>query len=763
MNTRLSSRPMPWLVLLLVCWFSTAAATEDVQLEIPLARLMSADRPLRLEKAHGIHTLSIPLSARTQVRTATLELRLVNSVSLLKHRSQLTVSLNERVVAQVPLDPQAPEASALVKIPAGYFKPGYNRLRFEAAQHYTERCEDSTAPELWTEIDTQQSRLLLELRPRDLGDVRLSELDELFDEKLWGEHRVNLVSAGQTDEQILQWGGLLAQGVALRFNYVPVAFRHLKAAPAAEPVNPELRFPGLEQTPLADGDSLLVGTREQLAPFLGAAVAGRIQGAHIAVYPLDADPRRLVLLVTGDSPEQVTLAARAFAFLTLPFPDSRWMSVDSVQPPPSVPHSTGARLLPNGDYPFSRFGFHTRTLKGMDVEPAVLNLTMPPDLYAPETTEVELDLHLAFGAGMRNDSVLNLFLNGNFETSIPLADPRGGNYSHYRVKIRLRDLQPGPNSIELRPLLIPLVSGECELLNSDNLLLTLFEDSRLRMPNASHFASLPDLRLFALTGFPHTEKGDGSDLYLHLAAADPDTAAAAWTLLGKLAQRNGMALHQARVSLQRPREPVPAVVLGGLADLDPTLLAEAPIRPGDPAAVPYPVAPAIASDEGSMGWLDRLSWKVRDFLALEDTPTRGYRQALVHLGGGPGRYTMAMQYRSRALGDGPITLFAAEDAATLSNGIERLIQPEFWNSLSGDVTLWREARDSIASARLGDDFQVGELDAWWWANFQLSRNPWAWGALVLTLVLTLAWLGTHLLKAFRRRHRPDSGTADVDK
>ncbi len=757
-----SARCRRWLALLLAGWVFPALAAQDILLEIPLAKLMSSDRPLRLEKAQGTHTLSVPLSARTQLRSATLELNLVNSVALLKHRSQLVVRINDRVVAQVPLDPAAPEAGARVKIPAGYFEPGYNRLSFSAAQHYTEQCEDATAPELWTEIDSLKSRLILEIRPRELGDARLSELDQLFDEKRWGENRVNIVTAGATDDRLLQWGGLLAQGVALRYHYIPVSFRHLAATPTELPAAEGRTFPGLEQARLAGGDNLLVGTREQLLPYLSEEIAGRIDGAHLALYPLDADPGRLVLLVSGTTPEEVTLAARTFGLISLPYPDSRWMRVDSLQTPPPAPHTGRNRVLPNGDYAFSRFGFRTRTLQGMDAEPATLTVELPPDLYAPESAMVELDLHLAYGAGMRSDSVLNLFLNGQFETSIALTDPAGGNYSHYRVKIPLRSLRPGPNSIELRPLMVPMVSGECVLLNTDNLVLTLFEDSRLIMPNASHFTNLPNLRLLGLTGFPHTVQGDGSDLFLHLSDGDPAVSGAAWTLLGKLAQRAGQPLDQARVSLERPRPPMPTLVLGSLAGLDPELLADAPLRPGDKGLVPYPVAPAPAPGEGGTGWMEQLYWQLRDFLDIEPAVEADSRLARVRLQGGPGRYTLAMQYRSRALGERTATVLLAEDAATLEAGVQRLIRPEFWNGLAGDLTLWRDSRDSIVSARLGEDFQVGQLDLWWRANFHLSRNPWLWGGLVLGLVLAMAWLSMRLLGTFRRRHRPDSDSGSED-
>ena len=753
------SRQLPWLLLLLTCWAGVVTAGEDRVLDIPLAKLMTSDRPLRLEQARGSHTLSVPLSARSQLRSATLELNLVNSVSLLKHRSQLRISLNDRIVAQLPLDPAAPEATARVNIPAGYFKPGYNRLGFSAAQHYTERCEDATAPELWTEIDTLKSRLSLRLRPRDLSDARLSELNDLFDEKLWGEHRVNILSQGALDDQRLAWGGLLAQGVALRFNYVPVHFRHQPAKASKQATAEGGNFPGLAQQALTESDNILVGTLEQLRPYLGEAVIERIDGAHLALYPLDADPRRLLVLVSGTTPEEVSRAARAFAYIDLPYPDTRWMRVDRIETAPAIPHATTSRVLPNGSYPLSRFGFQTRSLQGMGGDSVSLNIELPPDLYAPENTKVELDLHLAYSAGMREDSVLHLYLNGNFETSVPLSNPAGGSYRHYRVDLPLRTLQPGFNHLELKPRLIPRVTGDCTFVNTDNLVITLFEDSRLIMPDAAHFTTLPDLRLFHQTGFPHTVQSDGSDLHLHLASNDSAVAGAAWTLLGKLTQRAGMPLEQASLSLQPPPSGS-AILIGALTDLDPTLLDGAPMRPGNNGLAAHPVAPGLQRWEGDIGWLDKLQRRILSVLRMEEPAPVQQRRTRIEHPGRLGRYSLAMQYQSPALGDHTATALLADDPQTLLQGVELLVDPRFWDRLDGDLTLWRDTRESIANASLGKPYTVGELTPWWQANFYLSHNPWAWGGLVAGLVLLMAWIGLLLLRSFRRRHRPDAVTND---
>lgn len=750
-----------WLLLVL----GTAAwgdATRTV--ELPLARFMTEDRPLRLESAHGSRTLSIPLSPRVELRSATLELELVSSTALLKNRSQLAVQVNGRTVLQLSLDPAAPQASVRARIPAGYFHNGYNRLTFSAAQHYTEDCEDATAPELWTEIDTLASRLILETRPRDLQGARLSELQELFDPKLWEAPLVRVLTPGMLDEQGLQWGALVAQGVALRYRYVPVEFRRVAVGAPLTPIEEESvgrTFPGLSQAGLSDGDSVLIGTLEQLRPYLSESLADRIDGAFLGVFALDEAPNRLVLLVSGTTDEEVTRAARTFGFLNLPYPDTAWVRVDTLSPPVLPPYSAHGAVDPNGDYSFARLGFRTLSVTGTNAESPELNLNLPADLYAPQDATLELDLHLAYGAGLRRDSVLNLYLNGLFQTSIPLNRETGGNYLHYKVRIPLRSLQPGPNRISFEPRMLPMESGACVPPNPRALVLTLFDDSRLQMPNALHFATLPDLRRLALTGYPYLIQADGSDLRIHLPQADDPTVGAAWTLLGKFAQRKELPLHAVHIDLGTPTGDGPAVVLGTPERLGEALFENAPIRPGATSRVSYPVITAREAGEGSLGWLERRYRELTRMLTLESSRPRIESADVTTRHGGLGRYSLLMQFRSADAGSNTVTAITAADGKTLAAGVARLVQPEMWDRLEGDVGFWRDEPDSMVSHRLGADYHIGELTPWWRANFYFSRYPWILLGGVLVVTLVLAVLGRRLLRRFRRRHRPGTSVDDV--
>ena len=70
-------------------------------------------------------------------------------------------------------------------------------------------------------------------------------------------------------------------------------------------------------------------------------------------------------------------------------------------------------------------------------------MVLPADLYAKESAEVEFNLHFAYGAGMRGDSVLNLYVNDIFERAVHLSEVNGLAFRDYRIKVPLRSFQPG--------------------------------------------------------------------------------------------------------------------------------------------------------------------------------------------------------------------------------------------------------------------------------------------------------------------------------
>lgn len=431
-----------------------------------LAALIPTPGPVELRGERGEFSLSFNLSTRVDPASATLHLELSNSQALLTPRSQLVVRLNDAVVAQIGLKASAPLTVVDIDLPVELLRGGSNKLTFVAAQHYTNDCENPSAAELWSQIDTSRSRLTIAGRNVAVAP-RLSELQDLIGPGFFGGKRFTLLTpdsaealpAGEPGDIAISTGATLSQALGLRLRYQAARIGYAVAKPAPDD-DPTLRLAAPADMASDPSDLVLFGTKGKLSPMLGPVLADAIKGGFIGLYALPSDPRRLVLLVSGITDEDVARAASAFGVANFPFVDAPQQSVDGLDVQPGATFFGRNELHEGTPTRFSQFGFRTTTLRG-PVGSAGFDVTVPADLYLPDSAEAELSLDFAYGAGLRADSVINLMLNGQFQQALALPDINGAVLRKYQVRIPARKLRPGRNTVAFETALVASASAAC--------------------------------------------------------------------------------------------------------------------------------------------------------------------------------------------------------------------------------------------------------------------------------------------------------------
>lgn len=712
--------------------------------QLALAKLRSETGPIALRGSSAFQTIFVPISPRVVLKSALLHIEFTNSISLIRERSQLAVLVNGKVIAQVPLKPNEPEAVLDVRLPVALLKPGYNRLQFRAVHHITD-CEDPTSPELWTEIDPLASYLALEGGLRS-GPFKLSELADLIDPKLWiwqpspiriltGKRRIGPSGLAQ--------GAIVAQAGALRLDYLPLKISHGVAKPFSEARSLPPEAFRIDTSSFRGFDTVLVGTAADLDPFLPDGVKKQIGAAFLGIFPQDAQSGRFLIVVSGRSRAEVTRAATAFAYTHFPLPDAAVMQINE-NVLPDISDDTARRSVhENGMYHFTHFGFRTVTVKGMGAEPFRMEMWFPPDFYAQQRADVELRLHLTYGAGFHPDSVLNVSVNDHFEKAVPLSDPDGAAYRDYRIDIPLRDFRPGNNTLILEARMMPSVTNKC-LIFADNLRLTLFEDSVFVMPDASHYVRLPELELVSRTGFPFTAVDDGSDVAIHVGGANPRSIAAAWMLAGKLSQQVSTPLHRIAVAFKPTGEARNVIAVGPLDRMDRKLLDASPMPMADLKDVPYPDPIGESVPVRNPGAFARW-WPVWESSEAADPPLAAQTTARVKQTSDFGDTVATMMFESPSASKKSVFLVTAADVKRLTGGVQRLIEAETWDALKGDLVVWRDGADTLASQRAGKSYYVGHIKFQDRLTYDFSKHPWGLAALVIVLVALLVWLTNRLL------------------
>ena len=732
----------------------------------PLAKLMSVGGPISLRNTVSDYTIFLPLAERLQVRSAVLHLEFTNSTAVLAERSQLQILLNEKVIAQVPLKGSQPEGTLDVRLPAQLFAHDYNRLLFRAVLHYMLECEDPNAPELWLQIDSVASTVSVEVELRALTP-RLSDIDELFDRKWWGQHGLHILT-GSTPirDAHLRWGALIAQGAALRLEYVPLQVTHGVATRQERSITdtPAPTFPFLDQRTLAGTDTVLIGTTEELVPYLSQDTVAQITNSYLAVHRLDTDPAHFLLVVSGKDDAEVTRAATAFAFLNFPFPEATSMQITEAQFPSPPAYTLKQGMRENQAYQLADLGFHTATAHGMHPDGFRLELNVPPDLFAPEDAVVELSLHMAYSAGLRHDSVLNIQLNDIFEAAIPLNDPNGGVFRAYKIAIPLRSFRAGHNVITFSPRPMPLVTGKCFFLQSGNLLVTLFDDSTLTVPAASHYTRLPNLQIFATTAFPYNVLPDGSSFALQVSGQESGTVAAAWMLIAKLAQKASMPLYKAELSLAVPTGEKDLIVVSPVDQVDDRLMAAAPMSLAPPYRVPYPTRVTLPPSAPHPTFLGRLKAMFVGPVGDAGTPTPQQPViAQVTQESELGQKKAVMMFESPLHAKKTVVLFVAANALQLQQGMNRLVEPEFWENLRGDLVVWDDRPSSLAWQKAGPDYHVGKINFTPRVEYYFSHYPWLWVTSLLVLIGVFAIFTRIGLSRFKRKHHGEAVDSEIDR
>lgn len=773
------------LLATLLCTFAGAMASAD---SAPVVQVDSAEdsgeyripigwfnnrspAPINLSGADARHTLSLPLPARLAVDEAQLVMEYTNSISLLP-RSQLAVTLNDRIAGQLPVNPRQPDNAARIELDISRLRPGYHDLGFRAAQHYTNQCEDPSAPELYSQIDAVNSVLHMKTRPRVI-EPSLASLDDVFDNRMWMDrYELELLAppgALNESEELRQAAAQLSQFVAATLEFIPVSVNVNELPLATEPPDRRRRFSHME---LAAGsqEGILLGTREQLSPYLSPRFLENIHDSHIGVYPADQDPGRFIMVVSGTTPEEVKRAATLLNLDGMIFPDGHEVSVSELELDSGYQRSQPTQEDP-GWVSFAQLGYRTTTLQGMRPGSAGVDFWSVREMFNPSRPFIDLQLNYAYGAGFDRQSSLNVFLNGQFVEALPLQDVEGDQLYRQRVRLPVVALRAGINELRIVPTVVGVdAGGECALIFTDNLQVAVFEDSRIELPPLSDFMRLPDLGLFSLTGLPYTRNSDGKGVSLVLTDSHPDTLASALTLVGKLRQS-----HQAPLTaLRMPAadtladEALFGRTGGGNtpagADGEP---AEGIIVVGNIGELPEPVA------ERMTAFIPDLRWQTLEIGSFHDrslatglerwaeqplTPLTRHMQvrdpamARVSLASGLKRSAALVQFQSQA--GVPVTVLTADDAPTLKHNVDRLVEDRIWSAVRGAAFMWSRDGQTAASAEPPEPFYIGTPSTTGSVSHYMSVHPWravaAMAGFIFLLVLLTWWLLRRRARALGR-------------
>ena len=520
------------LLALIALAESVLAAEEPTR--VTFAQLGVPALELRGTQPSG--TVNLGVRGDEVVMAAKLRLRFTYSPALLPQLSHLRVSLNDQVLAALPLPVEqgGREIEREVVLDPRYFTD-YNQVRFDLIGHYSMECEDPTHTSLWTTV-SQFSELELTLRPLELRNDLALLPAPFFDRRDNRRVELPIVLPAQPSRNIVRSAGIVASwfGVladyrgarfAVTFEQIPAQHALVFATNASRPAQLQLAEVNAPTVSIVDHPSdptikLLVFQGKDEAQ-LQQAVEGVVLG-----NPVLSGPSATVAAVKYQKRE--------------PYDAPRWLQ-------------TG-RPVRLGELVDSPQQLQT---SGVSPAPIRINMRLPPDLFAWNQSGVPMDLRYRYTAPHEQDnSALNVSVNEQLLRSYRLRaeDQTGtarkllvplleGEATQHAEEVLIPAFQLGSNNqLQFRFSLDPQRQGPCSHVPAEHARQAIDPDSTIDFSEFPHYTAMPNLALFANAGYPFTRYADLAETAIVL----PDTTQVAtleqlFFLLGRMGRHTGAA------------------------------------------------------------------------------------------------------------------------------------------------------------------------------------------------------------------------------
>jgi cellulose synthase (UDP-forming) len=699
-----------------------------------------------LRGVDAYHSVYFSVPQTQVVKTATLKLRYHFSPGLLPALSHLKVSLNGTLFATLPvvnaptftgtgdndLTPEQKLASqqslvatrnennalleATLTLPSEILVHD-NELTFEFIGHYTLQCEDPSHSTLWNHVDSNSSiELAGTLLPLQ-NDLKLLPLP-FYDVAVNLHPAVPIVFLSQPSAKGLQAAGVVASYFGILTDYRPVRFPVTFGAIPA-------------------GNAVIIS--ENAADLPGALSITGSSGPTIAMRTNPSDPYSKLLVLTGDNADDLLTAAQALTTqqnmlagdMTRVTQDQRTFKKRS---PDDAPRWLSTSKLTNiGE--ISQQG----DLQGDGSVPVGVYSRVPPDLYYGAKQNLAFQMYYRYNAiPLANESTLQVYMNGAYVSSTPMPHTeKASNDLQTVIPVPVVDMRPFSNSMMLKFVFQIAKKGKCQDTAPLNLQGAIRKDSYLDIRDIPHWATLPNLEIFANAGYPFTRMADLSDTAVVLPdAPTPEEIEMYLTFMGHFGAQTGYPVLNVSVTnpdgMKRSGDK-DYLVMGTVDDVSGAIG-----KVSD--ALPVKIKSGGLQIEDTQGFFSSLQhawWKVRSSDHIESGK-------LETAGGLPDALIEGIEWPRNS--SKSVVLIALRDKSVVPNFLSVFLKTSQSSDISQSVSVLNGTR--FASYRIGNDvYHVGSLGWWIRITLLLSEFPW----LIVVVAVLLCFLMAALLRAILRR------------
>jgi hypothetical protein len=641
--------------------------------------------------------MKLPIQDRLEVTSMYVKVKYTPSLILYHARSSIAVISNEYVIRQFSLNEERYKdiGSATVKadIPVETLKD-YNDLGVQIIQHYSsgkgkEDEEDPSAPELWSQIDLKNSFVEFEFRPRFFEEKLSSIKRFMFDNKSIVKESVNFVFPKQPTKDDFYNYSFLASlvGQILKFKDIDFSI-------STKIINRRNNVLIMNRE---DAKKLI---RENSPYYFG--LEEKLSG-NINMIRNFNRPDKGILVITGENQEDFRSALYRMVSDDISILEEQNIVVSKTQiPPPAKPYTSPGFVSPGSKVLFSEVGYKTRSFSGEQSDDLYLNFKLYPTVKYRNTDFIESNLNVIYGAILREDSAVNVYLNNNF--AYQLKANKGNeedtvkSSSSQRFEIGKKKgiptelLRKGLNTLMVQFALVPMHGPQLIRFNNAILKATIHDDSYLIFPLAETEVELPNLKYIAELGFPFSIYPDLQNTGILITDFDSRTIASAMYvsfLLGKIIG-------------------YPAYYLTVTADINDVINKDI-ITIGKQVkryGILYQNAPIRFTENGvvkevavNSKYVDKHGVRYKKFIAttqiVEDIDFQDY--------------LIVQSYQSPFDSKRIVMEFTGQNPQTILNGVRGGLSPKHLNSFNGDTFFYNTETDRSYSYQLKERYILNGL------------------------------------------------------
>lgn len=718
------------------------AATPDLSTR----RYIVPAKSLLLEGEVASHSFPLFLTPQEAGSATAINLGYSNAVVIAPEASRLTVVVNDTVVGEMPVQSAEGVKDVRFDLPAGIMRPGVNRVTFNAVHRHRTDCTIRSTYDLWTSLDPARTYLTV---PRDASG-RLPTTDDIA--------AIGLGPTGQTKFVLVVPD--MGQPVATK------ALMRLSQGLALMAKMPNQTFDLTDRLPTTAGAgemTVLVGTAGDLAALLPGLPATARSSAVATFVDAPGGDRKVFVVSGPDWPSIEGAVEGIVSPIDRPLGVTREALSVRQRNGADMPFLSGETSLS-----FAALGVRTGEFSGRRYRTG-FDIGIPSDFYADAYGEATLLLDAAYSAEVLPGSHIDIYVNGNIATTVPITNRNGGLFRHLPIRVTMRHFRPGPNRIDIETALLTKADAICApgASASDEPRFALFDSSEFRMPRFARIAQLPNLAALAGTGFPYN--GQVDPLALYLDRLDADTLSTSATFLGKMAVASGRALQVRPESSALAIGERNAILVGTISQLPPLVLGQTHIAAESASAWGGPAdggARQGATQEAFDEWQSRVrggSWRGQ-FSAFEAWLQETFDIPLSSLRLLPGEEPLVAPADTArflvAQGDSPDegatwTVLSAPTGADLKAGMVAIAQNERWQQIEGYASL--DSKDVEAlDTRPVNRTRFVATQPWTFSNMRLVAANWlssnilAYAVVFCVLSILLGIATSGLLRRFGR-------------